>query len=190
MSCWSTYRNAGANFRWSRMLTAMRQGTKPRRFFLLLDAVSVKPLAASYSRVRAAVGHALPRRQSEECESGHAPGSDLSQCTGVPGKSGQIRIYDAADNKLVDTLDLSIHPDPLPGPPGPEAAPYTPTPYPNTTAHPTNADTTPGTPSGAAVPTSRGLPAHDHRRIQRRVSLLSGDRSRQCVRRSIRITIF
>jgi hypothetical protein len=28
------------------------------------------------------------------------------------GKSGQIRIYDAADNKLVDTLDLSIPPRP------------------------------------------------------------------------------
>ena len=70
------------------------------------------------------------------------------------GKSGQIRIYDAADNRLVDTLDLSIPPGPTTGVTGP-AAPYTPTPYEYTTAHPTNADTTPGTPSGSAVPTSR-----------------------------------
>src|SRR5678816_704471 len=36
-----------------------------------------------------------------------------------------------------------------------DAAPYTPTAYEYTGAHPTNADTIPGTPSGAAVPTSR-----------------------------------
>jgi pectinesterase len=70
------------------------------------------------------------------------------------GKSGQIRIYDAADNRLVDTLDLSIPPGPTAGVTGP-TAPYTPTPYVYTSAHPTNADTVPGTPSGAAVPTSR-----------------------------------
>src|SRR5215467_5037832 len=72
----------------------------------------------------------------------------------VLGKSGQIRIYDASDNKLVDTLDLSVPPGPTAGAGGP-AAPYTPTPYEYTTAHPTNADTAPGTPSGAALPTSR-----------------------------------
>jgi hypothetical protein len=70
------------------------------------------------------------------------------------GTSGQIRIYDAADNRLVDTLDLSIPPGPTAGVTGPRA-PYTPTPYEYTSAHPTNADTVPGTPSGAAVPTSR-----------------------------------
>ena len=70
------------------------------------------------------------------------------------GKSGQIRIYDAADNRLVDTLDLSIPPGPTTGVTGPPA-PYTPTPYVYTDAHPTNADTAPGTPSGAALPTSR-----------------------------------
>ena len=70
------------------------------------------------------------------------------------GKSGQIRIYDAADNRLVDTLDLSIPPGPTAGVTGPPA-PYTPTPYVYTDSHPTNADTPPGTPSGAALPTSR-----------------------------------
>jgi len=69
------------------------------------------------------------------------------------GKSGQIRIYDA-DNRLVDTLDLSIPAGPTTGATGPPA-PYTPTPYTYGTAHPTNADTVPGTPSGAAAPTSR-----------------------------------
>ena len=70
------------------------------------------------------------------------------------GKSGQIRIYDAADNRLVDTLELSIPPGPTSGVTGPPA-PYTPTPYQYSDAHPTNADTTPGTPSDAAVPTPR-----------------------------------
>src|SRR5215467_696225 len=70
------------------------------------------------------------------------------------GTSGQIRIYDAQDNRLVDTLDLSIPPGPTTGAVGP-TAPYTQTPYEYTTAHPTNADTKPGTPSGGATPTSR-----------------------------------
>ena len=54
------------------------------------------------------------------------------------GTSGQIRIYDAKDDRLVDTLDLSIPPGPTTGVPGP-TPPYTPTPYEYTTAHPTNA---------------------------------------------------
>ena len=72
----------------------------------------------------------------------------------ILGTSGQIRIYDAADNRLVDTLDLAIPPGPTTSAPGP-APPYTPTPYQYTTTHPTNADTTAGTPSGGATPTSR-----------------------------------
>jgi pectin methylesterase-like acyl-CoA thioesterase len=72
----------------------------------------------------------------------------------VLGNAGRIRIYDAADKKLIDTLDLSIPSGPVTGVTGP-AAPYTPVPYGYSAAHPTNADTTPGTPSGAAVPTSR-----------------------------------
>src|SRR6185369_15390675 len=72
----------------------------------------------------------------------------------VLGTSGQIRIYDAEDNRLVDTLDLSIPPGPTSAAAGP-APPYIQTPYEYTTAHPTNASTTPGTPSGGAVPTSR-----------------------------------
>jgi len=72
----------------------------------------------------------------------------------ILGKSGQIRIYDASSNRLVDTLDLSIPAGPTTGAGGP-TAPYTPTPYEYTTARLTNADTAPGTPSGAAVATSR-----------------------------------
>src|SRR5438093_13652494 len=70
------------------------------------------------------------------------------------GKSGQIRIYDAANDRLVATLDLSI-------PPGPAAAaggapaPYTPAPYEYVSGRFTNANTLAGTPSGSAVPTSR-----------------------------------
>src|SRR5262249_17317646 len=70
------------------------------------------------------------------------------------GKSGQIRIYEAANDKLVDTLDLSVPPGPTVGAPGP-AAPYTPVSYDYVPGHFTNANTTPGTPSGRAVPTSR-----------------------------------
>jgi pectinesterase len=70
------------------------------------------------------------------------------------GKSGKIRIYDTADGKLVDTLDLSIPPGPTAGVGGP-AAPYTPTPYEYVSRRFTNANTIPGTPSGAALPTSR-----------------------------------
>lgn len=71
----------------------------------------------------------------------------------ILGTSGQIRIYDAATDELVDMLDLSIPAGPTtPGPrPNP---PYTRTPYEYTDSHPTNADTVAGTPSGAAAPTS------------------------------------
>src|SRR6266542_2934711 len=61
------------------------------------------------------------------------------------GKSGQIRIYEATTNKLVDTLDLSIPPGPTVGATG-SAAPYTPTPYEYILGHFTNANTVPGTP--------------------------------------------
>jgi len=69
----------------------------------------------------------------------------------ILGNSGMIRIYDAADDRLVDSLDLSI-------PPGPTVSnrkrvPYTPSPYEYISEHFSNANTKPGTPSGAAVPT-------------------------------------
>ena len=74
------------------------------------------------------------------------------------GKSGQIRIFDAADNKLVDTLDMSIPAGPAAaggrgGAPAP-AAPMTPVPYEYVLGRrATNANTVPGTPSGVAAPT-------------------------------------
>ena len=70
------------------------------------------------------------------------------------GSSGRIRIYDAADDTLVDTLDLSIPPGPTASAVGP-APPYIQAPYDYTPTHRTNADTQPGTPSGGAAPTSR-----------------------------------
>ena len=69
------------------------------------------------------------------------------------GNSGQIRIYDAADGRLVDLLDVSIPPGPTAPTPAPSAI-YTPVPYQYVPGHFTNANTKPGTPSGAAVPTS------------------------------------
>jgi pectin methylesterase-like acyl-CoA thioesterase len=67
------------------------------------------------------------------------------------GNSGQIRIYDAADNRLVDMLDMNI-------PAGPTAniktaAPYTAVPYEYVSGRFTNANTKPGTPSGGAAAT-------------------------------------
>jgi pectinesterase len=70
----------------------------------------------------------------------------------VLGNSGQIRIYDAADNRLVDTLDLSIPPGPTQSTPSPSAT-YTPVPYEYVSGRFTNANTKAGTPSGAALPT-------------------------------------
>jgi pectinesterase len=69
------------------------------------------------------------------------------------GNSGQIRIYDAIDNRLVDLLDLSIPPGPTAPTPSPSAT-YSPIPYVYADGHFTNANTKPGTPSGAAFPTS------------------------------------
>src|SRR5262245_58176185 len=71
------------------------------------------------------------------------------------GGAGRIRIYDAADDRLVDTLDLAIPPGPTAGP-GALAGrvPYTPAPYEYTPGRrATNADTVPGTPSGVAAAT-------------------------------------
>jgi pectinesterase len=123
------------------------------------------PALRRWAIVIAAIGLALARTDAQSIVMRvPAPGArDVSPDTHlelvfpaapVLGKSGQIRIYDAADDRLVDTLDLSIPPGPTMGAAGPNA-PYTPTPYRYTPAHPTNADTTPGTPSGGAAPTSR-----------------------------------
>jgi pectinesterase len=73
---------------------------------------------------------------------------------GVPilGKSGEIRIYDAANNRLIDLLDLSIPAGPTASTPSPGAI-YSPVPYEYVSGHFTNANTRPGTPSGVALPT-------------------------------------
>lgn len=72
------------------------------------------------------------------------------------GTSGKIRIYDAADNRLVDTLDLSIPAGPTkPVDPAIRAKNYLAFPYPyHRTARATNRDTKPGTGSAGATPTS------------------------------------
>jgi pectinesterase len=71
------------------------------------------------------------------------------------GSSGQIRIYDAADDRLVDLLDLSIPPGPAVGIQIPARPAYSPIPYAYVPGqHFTNANTRPGTPSGGvALPT-------------------------------------
>jgi pectinesterase len=72
------------------------------------------------------------------------------------GNRGKIRIYDAADDRLVDTLDMSIPPGPTkPVDPAVRAKDYLAFPYPYArSARPTNRDTKPGTPSAGALPTS------------------------------------
>jgi hypothetical protein len=74
------------------------------------------------------------------------------------GSAGKIRIYDAADDKLVDELDMSIPAGPTERAPGPYP-PYLATPYaPYDYSGPrrTNADTTPGTPSAPGVEPGAG----------------------------------
>jgi pectinesterase len=73
----------------------------------------------------------------------------------VIGKSGKVRIYDAANDRLVDQLDLSIPPGPTERATGDAlTAPYMAFPYPyERGAIPTNANTKPGTPSAGADPT-------------------------------------
>lgn len=68
------------------------------------------------------------------------------------GTTGQIRIYDMADDRLVDLLDLSIPAGPTTGSTAPRA-PYIPAPYEYLPGNFTNANTKPGTPSGGALPT-------------------------------------
>jgi pectinesterase len=72
------------------------------------------------------------------------------------GHEGTIRIYDAADDRLVDTLDMSVPAGPTkPVDPAVRAKEYLAFPYPYArTSRPTNRDTKPGTPSAGAVPTS------------------------------------
>ena len=74
----------------------------------------------------------------------------------VAGAKGQIRIYDAADDRLVDTLDMAIPAGPTERTKLP-AAPYLSTPYPYPDGpRRTNADTRAGTPSAGAEPTPSG----------------------------------
>ena len=76
----------------------------------------------------------------------------------VIGRSGKVRIYDAANNRLVDQLDLSIPPGPTERATGAAlSAPYLAFPYPYERGMvpivpivPTNANTKPGTPSAGA----------------------------------------
>ena len=72
------------------------------------------------------------------------------------GKSGKVRVYEAANDRLVDTLDLSIPPGPTERATGAAlTAPYLATPYNYQRKKvPTNADTKAGTPSAGAEPTS------------------------------------
>jgi pectin methylesterase-like acyl-CoA thioesterase len=72
------------------------------------------------------------------------------------GKAGKVRVYDAANDQLVDTLDLSIPPGPTERATGAAlTAPYLSPPYSyDRPAVPTNRNTKPGTPSAGAEPTS------------------------------------
>jgi pectinesterase len=69
------------------------------------------------------------------------------------GKAGKIRIFDTKDNSLVDTLDLAVPSGPTTPDKEGATAPYTPVPYEYVPGRFTNANTVPGTPSGAAART-------------------------------------
>jgi pectinesterase len=70
------------------------------------------------------------------------------------GKSGKVRVFDAANDALVDQLDLSIPPGPTERATGAAlTAPYLSPPYNyERSVVPTNANTKPGTPSAGAEP--------------------------------------
>jgi pectin methylesterase-like acyl-CoA thioesterase len=72
------------------------------------------------------------------------------------GKSGKVRVYDAANDRLVDTLDLGIPPGPTERATGAAlTAPYLAPPYNyDRSVVPTIRNTKPGTPSAGAEPTS------------------------------------
>src|SRR5215471_6576515 len=72
----------------------------------------------------------------------------------VIGKSGRVSVYDATNDRLVDTLDLSIPAGPTERATGAAlTAPYLTTPYNyERSVIPTNANTKPGTPSAGAEP--------------------------------------
>ena len=72
------------------------------------------------------------------------------------GKSGKVRVYEAVNDRLVDTLDLAIPPGPTERATGAAlTAPYLAAPYNyDRSVVPTNRNTKPGTPSAGAEPTS------------------------------------
>jgi hypothetical protein len=72
------------------------------------------------------------------------------------GTSGQIRIYDAANGRLVDALDMSIPAGPTERASGPYP-PYLATPYDYSGPRRTNADTKPGT---ASAPNAQPVPGN------------------------------
>jgi len=74
------------------------------------------------------------------------------QSVPILGSHGQIRIYDASNNALVDVLDMSIPSGPTNvAKPVKNVQPYAKTPYIYSSGNFTNANTKPGTPSGTAV---------------------------------------
>jgi pectinesterase len=84
------------------------------------------------------------------------------------GHAGQVRIYDALDDRLVDTLDLAIPAGPTERAGGPYPPPLA-TPYQYGGTRRTNADTRPGTPSASA---SAGEQAGEQPRYQ--LSIIGG----------------
>lgn len=73
-------------------------------------------------------------------------------CSPTLGNKGKIRIFDASNNELIDSLDLSIPPGPTAS--NTERVPYIQSPYEYISGNFTNKNTKPGTPSGGATPNS------------------------------------
>ena len=69
------------------------------------------------------------------------------------GNKGKIRVFDSRTDSLVDIIDMSIPAGPVKPNKNPDAT-YTPEPYEYVAGNFTNANTKPGTPSGAALPTA------------------------------------
>ncbi|HEX8606822.1 MAG TPA: pectinesterase family protein [Pseudoduganella sp.] len=115
------------------------------------------PLAVAFATAHPALAvELLPRAGAADVNPDTSLRLDFDTVPTI-GTRGQVRIYDAADDRLVDTLDLSI-------PAGPTArrtaprAPYLPHAYPYDGPRRSNADTKPGTPTPGVDPAPVAAP--------------------------------
>ncbi|GGY00110.1 carbohydrate esterase [Massilia dura] len=134
----------------------MTSTRSPAAVALAIPLASVLAAAAALASLPALAVELLPRAGA----TGVNPDTPLRlvfDTSPTVGTRGRIRIYDAADDRLVDTLDLSIPAGPTTRRTAPRA-PYLVHPYPYGGPRRTNADTRPGTPTAGVDPAPVAAP--------------------------------